>query len=81
MLSNCHRLAVDTVIPASRPVAVFNKAAGVTPGEEKNMFRIKSSVAIALALVLAGALPAAAGMSGIEWMLKMKQLERNQGSS
>ena len=44
------------------------------------MFKTKSSIAITLALILAGAAPAMAGISGIEWMQKWQQLEKRQTS-
>lgn len=42
------------------------------------MLKSKTLIAIAAAFVLAGAVPAMAGMSGIEWMQKWQQLEKKQ---
>lgn len=45
------------------------------------MFQHKSRIAIALAMVLASAAPVMAGMSGIEWMQKWKQLDKRKAGN
>lgn len=42
------------------------------------MIRSKSRIAIGLALALAGASPAMAGMSSLEWIQKWQQLEKRK---
>lgn len=42
------------------------------------MIRSKSGIAIGLALALAGASPAMAGMSSLEWIQKWQQLEKRK---
>jgi Cu/Ag efflux protein CusF len=42
------------------------------------MLKSKALLAVAAAFMLAGAAPAVAGMSGIEWLQKWQQLEKKQ---
>lgn len=44
------------------------------------MSKHKSRIAIALALVMAGAAPAMAGMSGLEWMQKWQRMQARRAN-